>query len=353
MTVSLIITGILLVPVLLILIFLVVITVRNPKLPLHEVLEVRNKVRYVVPVNKELTILSWNIGYGGLGKEMDFFYEGGKRVRPEKDEFSRYMNGISQFLTAQDSVDFIFLQEVDMYSKRSYYNDEAVEISNALKGHCYAIAENYNSSFVPLPVTEPMGRVVSGIITFSRFNPESAERIGFGTTFSWPKQLFFLQRCFIVFRFNLNNGKELILINTHNSTFDKGGTLRKQELARLRSYMVEEYLKGNYVVAGGDWNNNPVGFFREAISSGDATKTIEPVILSSYLPGWRFAFDPAHPSNRDVDGPYQKGKTKTTIIDFFVLSPNVELVSANTYETGFEFSDHQPVSIKIRLTQVN
>jgi len=28
------------------------------------------------------TFLSWNIGYGGLGAEMDFFYDGGKQIRP-------------------------------------------------------------------------------------------------------------------------------------------------------------------------------------------------------------------------------------------------------------------------------
>ena len=28
-----------------------------------------------------LTLVSWNIGYAGLGDNMDFFYDGGRRVR--------------------------------------------------------------------------------------------------------------------------------------------------------------------------------------------------------------------------------------------------------------------------------
>jgi endonuclease/exonuclease/phosphatase family metal-dependent hydrolase len=47
--------------------------------------------------------------------------------------------------------------------------------------------------------------------------------------------------------------------------------------------------------------------------------------------------------------PYQKGKTKTTIIDFYVVSPNVEVKAVHTIATGFKFSDHQPVIMKVTL----
>jgi len=70
---------------------------------------------------------------------------------------------------------------------------------------------------------------------------------------------------------------------------------------------------------------------------------------STFLPGWRFAFDPLAPTNRDVDMPYQKGKTQTTIIDFYVISPNVEVESIHTVATAFNFSDHQPVVMKVTL----
>jgi len=341
--------GIILVPVLLLFLFLFGMTIFSHKLPLYEVISVKNKSKQEFRNTNEFTILTWNIGYGGLGKEMDFFYEGGKRVRPEKDEFKSYLSGITRLLHNHDSADFIFIQEIDLHSKRSYYQDESADIANALKSHCSAVAENYDSWFVPLPLSEPMGRVVSGIATFSKYNPVSAERIGFGTEFSWPKQLFFLQRCFLVMRFMLAGGKELVLINTHNSTFDAEGELRKKELATLRLFMLGEFWKGNYVLVGGDFNNNPLGFEKEDVHSGDLVKEINPPIRSSFLPGWKFAFDPELPTNRDVDGPYRKGKTKTTIIDFFVLSPNLELVSAKTILTGFACSDHQPVTIKVRF----
>ena len=30
------------------------------------------------------SVISWNIGYGGLGKESDFFYDGGEQVRMDR-----------------------------------------------------------------------------------------------------------------------------------------------------------------------------------------------------------------------------------------------------------------------------
>lgn len=100
------------------------------------------------------------------------------------------------------------------------------------------------------------------------------------------------------------------MINTHNSVFDEEGELRKKELVKLNDFMMKEYRKGNYVIAGGDWNQNP----------------------------------------RGSEMNYQKGKTKTTIIDFFVVSPNVIVESVKTIKTGFENSDHQPVIMKIKIT---
>jgi len=304
----------------------------------------------VLPAEKnEFTFLTWNIGYGGLGKKMDFFYEGGTRVRPERKEFTEYLDGIGQLLSTSDSVDFIFIQEADINSRRSYFTDEVKVIGKALPGWCSLFAKNYDCRFVPVPLNNPMGRVVSGIACFPKYKPLTAERLDLGTRFSWPKQLVMLKRCIMVMRYKMNNGKDLVVVNLHNSTFDKGGVLRKKELEKLQVLLLSEYRKGNYVITGGDWNNNPRGFRPGAVISGDIAKRVEPALEPDFLPGWRFAFDSLAPTNRDVEMPYQKGKTKTTIIDFYVVSPNVEIKSVHTLTTGFRCSDHQPVFMKVAL----
>ena len=316
-----------------------------------EYLDLKGNKGQMIRNKDEFSFMSWNIGYAGLGKEMDFFYEGGSRVKPESEEFKKYLNGILRTIRSNDTADFIFIQEADIHSKRSYDTDEFSELARILKDHCFAFAKNYDCRYVPVPLYEPMGKVVSGILSFSRFRPESATRIDFGTSFSWPKQLFFLKRCFLVIRFQVRNGHDLVLINTHNSVFDEEGDLRKKEMIKLNDFMSNEYRKGNFVVAGGDWNQNPRGFNPENIETGDQVKEIILPFGSDILSGWQFVFDPEQPTNRDVDRNYQKGKTKTTIIDFFVVSPNITVESVKTIKTGFENSDHQPVIMKIKITK--
>jgi len=298
---------------------------------------------------RDFTFFTWNIGYGGLGKGMDFFYEGGERVKPDKGEFLHYFQGIEQVIHQIDTVDFIYLQEIDIMAKRSYFMDEESNILKTLPEYCSAFARNYDCRYVPVPFTNPMGRVVSGLATISKFYPASTVRISFTVDFSWPKRLFLLKRCFLVMRFDLTWGKQLVIINTHNSTFDKGGKLRKSEFLMLHEFITKEFIKGNYIIAGGDWNNNPRGFDPEKIETGDVIKYVEPPIDATFLPGWKFVFDSISPTNRDVNTPYEKGKTKTTIIDFFVISPNVEFKSIKTIVANFANSDHNPVIMKIAL----
>ncbi len=304
-----------------------------------------------VPGSARLTFLTWNIGYAGLGKEMDFFYEGGTKVRPSGEQYDRYISGISNFLAGQVSADFIFLQEVDKDAKRSYHKDQEKIIGGVLNDHYSAFAINYNCRFVPVPLHSPMGGVISGIAAFSRFSPARVVRHSYEAMFPWPKRLVFLKRCFLEERFPLANGKDLVIVNLHNSTYDEGGFLRNTELAQLKEFIDLEWEKRNYIVIGGDWNMNPRGFIPMAVATGDKVHSISPGFSEIFLPGWQFAYDPTSPTNRDVNSSYIKGKTGTTIIDFFVVSPNISVLSVETLNTGFEYSDHLPVRISIRLNE--
>jgi hypothetical protein len=60
-----------------------------------------------------------------------------------------------------------------------------------------------------------------------------------------------------------------------------------------------------------------------------------------------WAIDKSQPSNRRTNSPYQPGKNYVTVIDGFVVSPDVEVESAETVDLHFEDSDHQPVVIHV------
>ncbi len=301
-------------------------------------------------INKALSLMIWNIGYCGLSDDMDFFYDGGKQVRTSKENVFENFEFVKSTLKNNDSLDFILLQEVDLHSKRSYYINELDSFTHILQGFYNYFSKNYDVTFVPSPVTNPLGRVKSGLVSFTKYNPKSVKRYSFPGNYSWPVKLFMLDRCFLVKRFPTSNQKEIIIINTHNSAYDDG-SLKKQQMEYLKTFLLEEFNKGNYIIVGGDWNQNPPDIDYTDIKENSPTKrfVLNPINVD-YLPeNWTWFYDPETPTNRYLNKPYQKGKTITPIIDFYLISPNIIPVSIKTQNFDFKYTDHQPVISKIEF----
>jgi len=294
------------------------------------------------------TFLSWNIGYGGLGAKDDFFYDGGKTsISPEKN-VKENLEGIKKFLQSKAETDFILLQEVDRNSKRSYYNDELKHISVYLPNHSYAYAKNYVVDFVPVPYLSPMGKVDAGLGSYSKYRVEEAMRYQLPGSFPWPQRIYFLDRCILTQRVKLANSKELIVVNLHNSAYDETGELKALELAYIKAFLLKEFEKGNYIVVGGDWNQTPPGWNnRTYTKAGD--DYVPANISKDFLPDWQWAYDASSPTNRNLKAAYNKETTSCTVIDFFLVSPNLKIESIATEDMQFTFSDHQPVELRVKL----
>jgi endonuclease/exonuclease/phosphatase family metal-dependent hydrolase len=303
-----------------------------------------------INVSKELSLMIWNIGYCGLSDDMDFFYDGGEQVRTSKENVNENFNFIKSTLKNNDSLDFILLQEVDLHSKRSYYLNELDSFVKILSDFKSFFGKNYDVTFVPTPPIKPLGRVKSGLVSFVKYNPKSVIRYSFPGNYSWPVKLFMLDRCFLVKRIPTSNHKELIIINTHNSAYDDG-SLKKQQMAYLKAFLVDEFNKGNYIIVGGDWNQNPPDVDYTEIKENSPTKrfVLNP-INKDYLPkDWNWIYDPTTPTNRYLNAPFEKGKTITPIIDFYLMSPNIFSSSVKTQDFNFKNSDHQPVISNVKL----
>ncbi|MEI6766222.1 MAG: endonuclease/exonuclease/phosphatase family protein [Bacteroidota bacterium] len=310
---------------------------------------INNSISSRIAIN-EFSFITWNIGYCGLGKEMDFFYDGGKSVRPDATGFQKYLNGVFSFISNNDSVDFLLLQEVDRNSRRSYYQDEASLFSQALSGHAAAFSKNYDVGFVPVPLFKPMGQVNGGIMTLSRWQPTEATRYDYPLKYSWPTRLFMLERCFMLERYNLLDGKELVIINLHNSAFADADLMRQYELWMVRGFAMEEFGKGNYVVMGGDWNQSPPGFGKLNYYSSFNKKQGATEIPPDFIPpGWNWGVDKKNPTNREVYEAYRPGLTPVTTLDFFITSPNIKIQDAHVVPQAFGSSDHEPVYMRVRL----
>ena len=295
------------------------------------------------------TFMIWNLGYGGLGKEVDFFYDEGKMVTSPKEHVAKNVAGIKDQLVQNNAVDFIMLQEVDRDSKRSYRTDQVEEFAKVLPEHDYAFAINYNVQYLPFPFTNPIGKVLGGIQTFSKFTPVESKRIALPGITDFPKKIFYLERCLLMQRYKLAAGKELIVINTHFEAYDDG-SVKKQQMALTKTILEEEYAKGNYVVLGGDWNIAPPSF---NVHTWEKEPEDQQLYLKNndpnYVPGWSYAYDSTTATNRKNKYPFDKNKTFTTVIDYYFTSPNIEVEEVKGIDMGFDFSDHQPVKMRIRL----
>jgi endonuclease/exonuclease/phosphatase family metal-dependent hydrolase len=296
-----------------------------------------------------LSVLSWNIGYGGLGKEMDFFYDGGTRMRASEVDTKRYMEGIAQTLQKNVDTDFMLLQELDVKSKRTYFTNQKEFFDERLPAYKSFYAANYAVELIPMPVTNPLGKVNAGLATYAKRIPSRAVRHSYPDKHPWPEGLFMPKRCFLESRFKTRSGKELVLVNTHNSAYDDG-SLRRLELEALRKFVVSEFDKGNWVIVGGDWNQNPTGYVQQN-SDGDALKFFKPSeVPAGFFPkGWKLAWSKNEDTNRFMNKPYEEGETMTTTIDFFLISPNVELLGLSVLKQGFCFSDHEPIRASFAL----
>lgn len=332
------------------LLFVFVYVLANEYVPLAtEELEIeRDADKAYVRQGRELSVLSWNIGYCGLGKDSDFFMDGGSSVASaDQDTVLKYMFGVKEFLRDRDP-DLIMLQEVDTNSDRTYSINETDYLTAGESVH----ALNYSCVFVPYPLP-PIGRVNSGLFTTTDLYMAKAERISLPCPFSWPVSAANLKRCLLVSYLPIQDStKQLVLVNLHLEAYDDGeGKLAQTK--QLREFIEFEYKKGNYVIAGGDFNQIFPGGL-EAFPNTHADLWEPGALDEGVLPaeGWQFAYDLNHPSCRLLNQPYDPADMENTqyyVIDGFILSPNVELKSIECVDLGFENSDHNPVYMTVML----
>lgn len=297
-----------------------------------------------------ITLLSWNIGYAGLGDDMDFFYDGGKTTRTTEQRTAQNLTAITTILQSYaQSVDFILLQEIDFDSKRSYNVDQYEHIEEALDGFTSVYALNYDTPFVPMPLSDPMGKVRSGLAIFSKYPIARADRYAYPGGFSFPVRLFNLKRCLLSAQIVAANGEILYLNNTHNTAYDTGG-MRDAEMVFLNDYLTGKPLS----ITAGDWNSTPPGYVPSQKEVSNPNFSTISVRAEDFGREMTFAADlSGTPSARFGYEPYRKGQTTTTVIDFALLGEAFDLIDVQIVDLGFENSDHNPVVCRVARKVVN
>ena len=310
------------------------------------------------------TALTYNVGFGAYTPDFSFFMETGTMkdgtptqgehgVAASKESVLACTEGdIATITMATDEgvPDLILLQEVDRDSTRSYHVDQCQAFKEAFPTYGAFYAENFHSGYLLYPFPEFHGSVHGGLLTLSDVQA-TATRRSYPIDESFPARFFDLDRCFLVQRVAVEGSHDLVVVNSHMSAYDEGGVIRAQQMALIMGVLREEAAKGNYVIAGGDWNH-ALCDSQELYTSQQAVPEWISTFDESELPE---GFNVVRPDNleevatcRGSNLPYVEGVSYRVTCDGFIVSSNVHAV-ATTIDTGFATSDHNPVLLTFTL----
>ena len=299
------------------------------------------------------TVVSYNIGFGAYEADYGFFMDGGTESWAwSKERLDANLQKIAALLREADA-DLYLIQEVDFDSTRSYHVDERIYLTAALTGYAHTFAQNYDSPFLLYPLTQPHGASRAGLMTFSALPVTDAKRVELPIETGLTKFLD-LDRCYSKNRIALPDGGELVLYNFHLSAYTSDGTIADAQLRLLLQDMEAEYLAGSWCVAGGDFNKDILGDSSVYFGASDQEYTWAQPIPEGTFDGLHIRLvapldeDDPVPSCRNADSAYHEGQYVLTI-DGFLVSDNVSVQSAAVADTGFAYSDHNPVEMTFSL----
>lgn len=318
---------------------------------------------------KNYSALTYNIGFGAYTPDFSFFMDGGKSSwAKSKDSVKETIKGAGELVASKDP-DFALVQEIDLDATRSYHVNEYSILKENIPAYNCVFAQNYDSAFLFYPFTQPHGKSKAGLALFSKYPITGSLRRSFPISTSFTK-FFDLDRCYSISRVPVDNGKELVIFVLHMSAYGNSDAIREGQIRMLSEDMQKEYEAGNYVICGGDFNHDLKAADTQSKASDASNNTQTDSGDSAEPESWAYPFPrselPEHfsfcldqlsedeknnlwNSARNADMEYVPGETYTVTLDGFIISDNVECTKYENVNTGYSYSDHDPVYMEFQL----
>lgn len=318
---------------------------------------------------KNYSALTYNIGFGAYTPDFSFFMDGGKSSwAKSKDSVKETIKGVGELVAFKDP-DFALVQEIDLDATRSYHVNEYSILKENIPAYNCVFAQNYDSAFLFYPFTQPHGKSKAGLALFSKYPITGSMRRSFPISTSFTK-FFDLDRCYSISRVPVDNGKELVIFELHMSAYGNSDAIREGQIRMLSEDMQKEYEAGNYVICGGDFNHDLKAADTQSKASDASNNTQTDSGDSAEPESWAYPFPcselPEHfsfcldqlsedeknnlwNSARNADMEYVPGETYTVTLDGFIISDNVECTKYENVNTGYSYSDHDPVYMEFQL----
>lgn len=311
-----------------------------------------------------LEMVTWNIKFGG--GRIDFFFDCyGDRVLMTKEEVIANLDALIVKIN-QMNPDVLFLQEIDIDSKRSAYVDQLQYILDHTALNYAVYGSQWQSDFVP---SDGIGRMNSGNAIVSKYPLSNAERIPLSLIDdqSAITRYFYLRRNLLKADVQIGN-KSIVVLGTHTEAYSTDDTKLKQ-LKEIKDQLDKLNSSGKRFVIGGDFNTIPpkslvyekfdddkceVGSDFESQSFKDELTVMQPfynayqsaIPLGMYeadnAPYFSFTSDKNGFWNRCLDYVFTNG-------EFVYKSGLVHQDAARGGMNTMPLSDHAPLSVKYIL----
>ena len=286
------------------------------------------------------TLLSWNIQYCA-SRTLHFFYDGGPNVHVSNSMVQDTMDKIGTLL-AQKNIDIITLQEVDRNSKRTQGIDQVRGLKQILRHHSAASATYFKAPFVPIPTSNPLGKVHTDLVTLASAQIQYAYRYQLALlNESKLRQSFNLKRAILETEFRTAKGP-LFVANTHLSAFSfQDGTQHKQ-VGQLQEWINTRPAGTRWIITG-DFNLLPISDNPERLLTPKQYHDTEHNPLAALIPKYKHVFVDNEPTYL----PYGHSRADRKL-DFILYSDGIKVDEAQIWDE-VHLSDHLPLWAKFTL----
>jgi endonuclease/exonuclease/phosphatase family metal-dependent hydrolase len=228
------------------------------------------------PPAGSLTLMTYNVKFGG--GRVDFFFDcHGDRVLMRRAEVLSHLEGLASKIRQVDP-DVLFVQEVDVNSKRSAFVDQLQWLLDHTSLNFARYASQWKADFVP---SDGLGAVDSGNAILSKHPLATGTRIALALRKdqSGLERYFYLRRNLLRTEVELPGGTAVALVAVHTEAYSKDGT-KLSHIERFKEELDRIAETGQLVVGAGDLNTLPPG--SEQLSGFDDSACTEDYEADDY-----------------------------------------------------------------------
>ncbi|MEN9578298.1 MAG: hypothetical protein RJA70_1307 [Pseudomonadota bacterium] len=308
-----------------------------------------------------LVLMNYNVKFGGA--RIDFFFDcHGDRVLMTQGEVLENLEQLATKIRQVDP-DVLFLQEVDVASKRAAYVDQLQWLLDHTRLNYAEYASQWRADFVP---SDGIGPVDSGNAILSKYPLTGGTRIALPLRSDQPAldKYFYLRRNLI--RAHLDIDPPIALVGVHTDAYSKDGT-KLQHIQRFEQEL-DVLAKDGNVIGAGDLNTVPPGTnrlrgFPDSVCTDEDFQADDYSEEMTWLESLYSKYEPAI-SLEDYQANNTRFFTHTTdgkgfwnrTLDYIFTNGNLVsgtgLVHQEKSSGGMDtmpISDHAPVSVTIDL----